>query len=146
MNPSQASGSAKETAFVTGAASGIGLAEDGFRVALLDQNPDAIWKAAASLQGEGWDAIAHAADIQDRPAIAASLSAEARIDVMVCAAGIAPMHSFLGITKEDLHTAVNVSPLGTFICCEEATRRIKSNERLTARKKEARRTCILRAS
>lgn len=65
---------------------------------------------------------------------------------MVCAAGIAPMHSFLGITKEDLHTAVNVSPLGTFICCEEATQRIKSNERLTARKKEARRTCILRAS
>lgn len=56
------------------------------------------------------------------------------------------MHSSLGITKEDLRTAVNVNPLGTFICCWEATRRMKPDDRLIARKKEARRTCILRAS
>lgn len=56
------------------------------------------------------------------------------------------MRSFLDITDEDFRTVVDVSPLSTFICCEEATRRMKPNDRLTARKKEARRTCILRAS
>ena len=75
-----------------------------------------------------------------------SLAAEARIGRLGAAANIGPMRSFLDITDEDFRTVVDVSQLGTFICCEEATRRMKPNDRLTARKKEARRTCILRAS
>ncbi|MFG0611736.1 SDR family NAD(P)-dependent oxidoreductase [Delftia sp. WSY_14] len=128
--------SLRETAFVTGAASGIGLAtarrlaEDGFSVVLVDRDPDALEQAAAQLVHSGHRATARAADVRDRPAVAAALDAEGRINVLVCAAGIGPMRAFDDISDEDFRQVLDVNLLGTFICCQEASRRMQPGGRI----------------
>ncbi|MBS0339380.1 MAG: SDR family oxidoreductase [Proteobacteria bacterium] len=126
----------KETAFITGAASGIGratarrLAEDGFRIVLIDRDRALVDDAMAEFLRNGYEAAAHAADVRDRAAIAAAFGAEARIDVMVNAAGIGPMRAFHEITDEDFREVVDVNLLGTFVCCQEAAKRMRTGGRI----------------
>ena len=93
-----------QTAIVTGAASGIGLAiarrlaRDGVRVALLDLNSDKLPVVAAELGGE---AVAWPLDLTQPEAVNAVISEIAgqfgRIDVLVNAAGIT------GLTQTPTH-------------------------------------------
>ncbi|MFE9249563.1 SDR family NAD(P)-dependent oxidoreductase [Streptomyces sp. NPDC007088] len=74
---------AGQSAFVTGGASGIGLAtarrlgQAGARVVLADYNKDGAEQAAATLKGEGVEAAAVAVDVTD----AASVEAAVRFTV-----------------------------------------------------------------
>jgi 3-oxoacyl-[acyl-carrier protein] reductase len=126
----------RETAFITGGASGIGratalrLAEDGFRVVVIDRNAAQVDTLLAELTQAGRDAAGHAVDVCDRPAIAALIAAEARVDVMVCAAGIGPARSFDDIRDEDFRAVLDVNVLGVFIAAQEATRRMKPGGRV----------------
>lgn len=83
---------------ITGGASGIGSAcaaafvQQGAAVILLDKNFDEAAQLAESLRGDGYQALAVAADITDNQAtgsaIKTSVEWKGRLDVLVCCAGI----------------------------------------------------------
>ncbi len=126
----------KETAFVTGAAQGIGrasarrLGQDGFRVIAMDRNAAAVRATAAALAGEGLEVVAGVADVCDRATVAAVLGAEARVDVMVCAAGIYGDAKFLELDEESFRRVLDVNVVGTFIPAQEAARRMGAGGRI----------------
>jgi NAD(P)-dependent dehydrogenase (short-subunit alcohol dehydrogenase family) len=109
-------------AFVTGAASGIGLAcaqrfaEEGAAVAGLDLAEPPAWK---SVVGVAPDASFHVADVRDeaaqRAAVAAALEAHGAIDILVTAAGVAgggPVHL---IDPAEWQRVQDVNLTGTFL-------------------------------
>jgi 2-dehydro-3-deoxy-L-rhamnonate dehydrogenase (NAD+) len=116
------------TALVTGAARGIGLAiaarlaADGARVALLDQDHDAV-EAAARAVGRG--ALALTADVtraNDVDAAVARVEREwGRLDVLVNNAGITG-RSFpiWELTDEDWRRVIDVDLTSVFLCCRAA--------------------------
>lgn len=114
-----------KVAFVTGAASGIGLAcavrfaREGATVAGLDVQRTPAWEQAA------WDGPAprlYVADVRDLAATEAAVAdvarAHGRIDILVTAAGTAgggPVHA-LAVEEWDRVQAVNLK--GTFLSCK----------------------------
>lgn len=126
----------KQTAFVTGGASGIGratvlrLAEDGFRVVAIDRNAQAIAQVVDEVTRAGLEAAGRIADVCDRNAITALLDAESRVDVLVCAAGIGPSRPFNEITDDEFRAVLEVNLLGVFISSQEAVRRMKPGGRV----------------
>jgi 3-oxoacyl-[acyl-carrier protein] reductase len=127
---------ALEVAFVTGAAQGIGLAtterlaHDGFRVVAMDRNADRLRQEVSRLSGMGLDVVAAPGDICDRASVAAVLGAQARVDVMVCAAGIYNDARFLDLTEEAFRSMLDVNVVGTFIPAQEAARRMQAGGRI----------------
>jgi NAD(P)-dependent dehydrogenase (short-subunit alcohol dehydrogenase family) len=87
-----------QVAVVTGGAQGIGfgiarrLGGEGARLALLDKNGPLAGEAVRTLEQEGSEALALAADVTQQPAVeqavAEVLKRFGRIDVLVTAAGI----------------------------------------------------------
>lgn len=126
----------KPTAFVTGAAQGIGLAtverlaQDGFRVVAMDRQAERLEEAMRSLQAAGRDVTAAAVDICDRAAVQAVLAAQPRVDVMVCAAGIYNDAKFLDLTEDAFRGMLEVNVIGTFIPAQEAARRMQAGGRI----------------
>jgi 3-oxoacyl-[acyl-carrier protein] reductase len=127
---------AQEIAFVTGGASGIGrattlrLAQDGFLVVPIDRNAKAIDLLLNELKDSGFAAMGHVADVCDRASIARILDTHARVDVMVCAAGVGPTCSFDDITDDAFRAVLEVNLIGVFIAAQEAVRRMKSGGRV----------------
>ncbi|WP_238367731.1 SDR family NAD(P)-dependent oxidoreductase [Mesobacterium pallidum] len=124
------------TAFVTGAAQGIGfaiaerLATDGFRTILIDRNAEAVAAAAARLAEAGHDCVARPADVTDRDGIVALLDAEARVDAVVTAAGLYWDRALFDLTEEDFRKMMEVNLIGTFILAQEAARRMTEGGRI----------------
>jgi 3-oxoacyl-[acyl-carrier protein] reductase len=123
-------------AFVTGAAQGIGLAttarlaRDGFRVVAMDRSGETLKSAVAQLQAQGLDVTDAAVDICDRGAVAAALSAEPRVDAMICAAGIYNDAKLLDLTEDAFRQMLEVNVIGTFIPAQEAARRMQAGGRI----------------
>jgi 2-hydroxycyclohexanecarboxyl-CoA dehydrogenase len=121
-------GSMSRVAVVTGAASGIGLAvarhlaEQGHRVALLDQQGDAVRQAAEDLRAAGATAVAAAVDVTDRPAVDAALQHVrdelGPVLIMVTSAGVEAFHSITDITIETWERILAVNLTGTFHCIQ----------------------------
>lgn len=121
---------ADKTALVTGAARGIGLAiatrlaADGLRVALLDQDGDAVEAAARSV---GRGALALVGDVTRTKdvdgAVARVESAWGRLDVLVNNAGITG-RSFpiWELSDEDWRRVIDVDLTGVFLCCRAAVK------------------------
>jgi 3-oxoacyl-[acyl-carrier protein] reductase len=134
--PLATNNSSDQTAFVTGAAQGIGLAtverlaQDGFRVVAMDRNAQRLREEAARLLGLGLDVVAAPVDICDRVSVAAVLDAQPRVDVMVCAAGIYNDARFLDLTEEAFRGMLEVNVIGTFIPAQEAARRMTAGGRI----------------
>jgi 3-oxoacyl-[acyl-carrier protein] reductase len=126
----------KEVAFVTGGAQGIGLAtvarlaRDGFRVIAMDRSADRLNPAVAALAAEGLDVVAATVDICDRAAVVAAMDAEARVDVVVCAAGIYNDMKVLDITEDAFRQMLEVNVIGTFIPAQEGARRMQPGGRI----------------
>jgi 3-oxoacyl-[acyl-carrier protein] reductase len=126
----------RETAFVTGAAQGIGLAtarrlaQDGFRVVLMDRSQEPLERACAELRTAGHDAVCALCDVCDRTSVAAAFAAESRVDVLVTAAGLYNDVRFLDLDEAQFRRMLDVNVVGTFIPAQEAARRMKSGGRI----------------
>ena len=119
-----------KTALVTGAARGIGLAiatrlaADGLRVALLDQDADAVPAAARAVGGDVLALVADVTRARDVDAAVARVErAWGRLDVLVNNAGITG-RSFpiWELTDEDWQRVIDVDLTSVFLCCRAAVK------------------------
>ncbi|NBM21246.1 SDR family NAD(P)-dependent oxidoreductase [Streptomyces sp. GC420] len=122
------------TAFVTGAASGIGracallLAEAGARIHCADLDADGLRETADRITGAGGEAVTHTLDVTDRPALTRAVRAGGRLDVMVTAAGIMHSSPVLETQDVDLDRILAVNFKGTLYAAQEAARVMLAQE------------------
>lgn len=114
-------------ALVTGAGAGLGsaiarrLAQDGFRLALVDRDRAGIDALAGALE----QARAFAADVTDERAIEATLDALGETpDAVVNNAGIVRFGPLLEHSVADFREVIDVNLVGTFIVARAAGRRM----------------------
>ncbi|WP_338499139.1 SDR family oxidoreductase [Streptomyces sp. SJL17-4] len=119
---------AHRTAFVTGAASGIGratavlLAQAGATVHCADRDEPGLKETVALIAREGGTAHPHPLDVTDRAALAAAVRAAGPLHVMVAVAGIMHTSSVLETRDEDLDRVLAVNFKGVLYACQEAAR------------------------
>jgi NAD(P)-dependent dehydrogenase (short-subunit alcohol dehydrogenase family) len=116
-----------KSALVTGAAGGLGaaiatrLANDGYRVAIVDTDEAAARAQAARLP----EAVAFAADVTDEAAVEAVLDAFGDVpDVLVNNAGIVRFGPLLEHSVADFRKVLDVNLTGTFIVTCAVARRM----------------------
>ncbi|MFI2205929.1 SDR family NAD(P)-dependent oxidoreductase [Streptomyces sp. NPDC020192] len=116
------------TAFVTGAAGGIGrasavlLAEAGATVHCADRDADGLHGTAAQIKDHGGTALVHVLDVADRTALAEAVRSCERLDVMAAIAGIMHSSPVLETRDEDLDRVLDVNFKGVLYACQEAAR------------------------
>ncbi|MEU2338804.1 SDR family NAD(P)-dependent oxidoreductase [Streptomyces sp. NPDC013172] len=116
------------TAFVTGAASGIGrasavlLAEAGATVHCGDLDTDGLHGTAALIKEAGGTAHTHTLDVTDRARLARAVRSCERLDIMAAVAGIMHRSSVLKTRDEDLDRVLAVNFKGVLHSCQEAAR------------------------
>ncbi|WP_135827708.1 SDR family NAD(P)-dependent oxidoreductase [Halorussus halobius] len=119
-----------KTAFVTGAANGIGrsiaerLGEEGASIVIADVDVEAADETAAAFADEGIEAEAIECDVSDREsvreAVDATLDAFGSLDVLVNNAGISVGERFEDITPEEWQQVMDVNLTGIYNCSAEA--------------------------
>ena len=117
-----------KTAFVTGAASGIGAAiadalnAKGVRVAVVDMNEEAARAKADALD----DAIALSCNVADaqsvEAAVKAAMDAFGRIDILVNSAGIVHLQPAEDLSLEGWQRTIDVNLTGSFIVAQTVGR------------------------
>ena len=116
------------TAFVTGAASGIGrasavlLAEAGAAVHCADRDPQGLHDTATLIKASGGTARTHRLDVTDREQLRQAVASCERLDVMAAVAGIMHSSPVLETRDEDLDRVLNVNFKGVLYACQEAAR------------------------
>jgi 3-oxoacyl-[acyl-carrier protein] reductase len=116
-----------QVAFVTGGASGIGLAvatalgRRGAQVAIFNRNAERAEAALSELRASGLEARAFPADIAKtesvEAAFAAALAAFGRVDVLVNNAGLTRDGLFLRMTDVQWDEVLDTNLKGAFRCC-----------------------------
>ncbi|MEV8315661.1 SDR family NAD(P)-dependent oxidoreductase [Streptomyces sp. NPDC059900] len=120
------------TAFVTGAASGIGrasavlLAEAGASVHCADRDTQGLHETATLIKAAGGTAHTHYLDVADRAqveqAVATATAVTGRLDVMAAIAGIMHNSPVLETRDEDLDRVLNINFKGVLYACQAAAR------------------------
>lgn len=120
------------SAFVTGAASGIGqriaigLAEAGATVGCVDREPAALEATVERISALGRRAVALAADVTDEQAVEEAVARHERdlgpLDVAVNAAGIANAAPTTEMGVEQWQRVIDVNLTGVFLCCRAQAR------------------------
>ncbi|MFJ8495107.1 SDR family NAD(P)-dependent oxidoreductase [Streptomyces sp. NPDC094038] len=116
------------TAFVTGAAGGIGrasavlLAEAGATVHCADRDADGLHETAALIKERGGAARTHPLDVTDRTRLGEAVQSCGRLDVMAAIAGIMHRSPVLETRDEDLDRVLAVNFKGVLYACQEAAR------------------------
>jgi NAD(P)-dependent dehydrogenase (short-subunit alcohol dehydrogenase family) len=119
------------SALVTGAGSGLGariaarLANEGYRVALVDTDKAAVEREAAALSG----AMAFAVDVTDEAAVEAMVAAlvdafGAAPDLLVNNAGIVRFGDLLDHSVADFRRVLDVNLTGAYIVTQKVARRM----------------------
>jgi 3-oxoacyl-[acyl-carrier protein] reductase len=121
-----------QVAFVTGGATGIGLATAhaltarGAQVAIFNRNQERARAAVAGLAAAGGTAHAFAADIADpasvEQAFSAALAQLGRVDILVNNSGITRDGVFLRMSDEQWAQVVDTNLGGAFRCCRAVVR------------------------
>jgi 3-oxoacyl-[acyl-carrier protein] reductase len=116
------------TAFVTGAASGIGrasallLAEAGATVHCADRDAEGLDETATLIKAVGGTARTHALDVTDRSRLRQAITSCERVDALAAVAGIMHSSPVLDTREEDLDRVLNVNFKGVLYACQEAAR------------------------
>jgi glucose 1-dehydrogenase len=123
-----------KVAIVTGAAQGIGeacairLAKEGAKVALCDVNDAAGAAVAKAIGAAGGNATFVHCDVAKpedvTAAIAATLKAYGRIDVLVNNAGVVDDAPFLDLPLEELDRVLSINLRGAFLMAQAAARQM----------------------
>jgi 3-oxoacyl-[acyl-carrier protein] reductase len=119
-------------AVVTGAAQGIGaaiarrLSHDGFGVALLDLQADAVQDLARELSADGRAAIALSCDVSSPDQVTSAFAAVGekwqRVDVLASNAGITRDHMFHKMPPEDWDAVIATHLRGGYLVAQAAQR------------------------
>lgn len=129
------------TAFVTGAAHGIGLAvakalaAGGANVAMVDDDADALQAALPSFSNAGMAArcLAMHADVSRRDdvndALGKAVAAFGGLDILVNNAGICPLTPFEQIDEAEWDRVLAVNLKGAFLCCQAALPHLRRSGR-----------------
>ena len=125
---------AGKTAFITGGASGLGLAtarrllREGARLALADVNADALRRVVDELAQPAGHVSHHALDVTDagqvEAAVAAAWQAHGAIDVLVNSAGVSFQGSVLDTPIEAWRRVLDINLTGTYLCTQAVARRM----------------------
>ncbi|MFF3350270.1 SDR family NAD(P)-dependent oxidoreductase [Streptomyces sp. NPDC002779] len=116
------------TAFVTGAASGIGrasavlLAQAGATVHCADRDPHGLDETAALIKDEGGTAHLHPLDVTDRARLQQAVESCERLDIMAAIAGIMHSSPVLETTEADLDRVLDINFKGVLYACQAAAR------------------------
>ncbi|MFC9960077.1 SDR family NAD(P)-dependent oxidoreductase [Streptomyces nigra] len=116
------------TAFVTGAAGGIGrasavlLAQAGATVHCADRDAQGLHETADLIKADGGIARTHHLDVTDRTALHQAVASCERLDVMTAIAGIMHSSPVLETRDEDLDRVLSVNFKGVLYACQEAAR------------------------
>ncbi len=126
---------AGRTAFITGAARGLGaaiargLAGAGARVVLTDLAFDAVEQAAGALRDEGLDAVALALDVRDEVAFQAAFDRAAAegggVDILVNNAAVSPPTPLWSIPAGEWDDVLAVNLRGCYFGCRIAGRHMR---------------------
>ena len=125
-------------AIVTGGSGGIGrptaerLAADGMAVVVhYSGNAERASEVVASITGAGGRAVAARADIGDEQEVAALFDTAEKefgaVDVVVNTAGIMLLSPLAETPLEDFDRMVRTNLRGTYLACQEATRRLRKS-------------------
>ncbi|OQD56421.1 3-oxoacyl-ACP reductase [Streptomyces phaeoluteigriseus] len=116
------------TAFVTGAAGGIGracavlLAEAGATVHAADRDTRGLHETATLIRDRGGTAHTHHLDVTDRARLRQAVDSCERLHVMAAVAGIMHSSPVLETRDEDLDRVLAVNFKGVLYACQEAAR------------------------
>jgi glucose 1-dehydrogenase len=123
-----------KVAIVTGASQGIGracavrLAKEGAKVAVCDVNADGGAEVAKAIVADGGQAVFVRCDVAKAEdvaaALAATLKAYGRVDVLVNNAGILDDAPFLDLSVEELDRVLGVNLRGAFLMAQAAARQM----------------------
>lgn len=116
------------TAFITGAAGGIGrasavlLAEAGATVHCADRDAQGLHDTTTLIKESGGTARAHHLDVTDREQLRKAVATCERLDVMAAIAGIMHSSPVLETRDEDLDRVLDINFKGVLYACQEAAR------------------------
>ncbi|WAL98241.1 SDR family NAD(P)-dependent oxidoreductase [Streptomyces sp. Je 1-369] len=118
------------TAFLTGAASGIGrasarlLAEAGATVHCADRDEQGLQETAALITKAGGTAYTYPLDVTDRAQVdrAIATAATPRLDILAAIAGVMHSSPVLETRDEDLDRVLNINFKGVLYACQAAAR------------------------
>ncbi|MCX4829835.1 MULTISPECIES: SDR family NAD(P)-dependent oxidoreductase [unclassified Streptomyces] len=120
------------TAFVTGAASGIGrasatlLAQAGATVHCADRDAQGLHETAALIKESGGTAHTHTVDVADHAqiaeAVASASATSGGLDIMAAIAGVMHNSTVLETREEDLDRVLAINFKGVLYACQEAAR------------------------
>ncbi|MDO8861607.1 SDR family oxidoreductase [Haliea sp. E1-2-M8] len=119
-----------KVAFITGAASGIGLAtvarlgREGAKVYASDINAELLARETARLSGEGLDIHTRVLDVTDetdcRAAVEECLAKFGRLDILCNVAGMVLTKNFLDVSAEEWDWVMTVNTRSVFVLCQAA--------------------------
>ncbi|MFJ4966242.1 SDR family NAD(P)-dependent oxidoreductase [Streptomyces sp. NPDC088729] len=116
------------SAFVTGAASGIGrasaelLAEAGAIVHCADRDEEGLRRTYELITATGRSARSHPLDVTDRGQVRDAVRAAGGVDILVASAGVMHTSSVLETRDEDLARVLAVNFSGVLYACQEVAR------------------------
>jgi meso-butanediol dehydrogenase/(S,S)-butanediol dehydrogenase/diacetyl reductase len=107
----------------------LGLARAGYALALVDIDPDGLARTAGELNGALLEVVQ--ADVRDKTQVDSAVARIAdrwqRLDVLVNAAGIIHISSFLDLPEAEWDAVVDVNLKGTFLVGQVVARRMLAN-------------------
>ncbi|MGW8888811.1 SDR family NAD(P)-dependent oxidoreductase [Streptomyces sp. NPDC055749] len=116
------------SAFVTGAASGIGrasavlLAEAGATVHCADLDEKGLRTTHHLITGSGGTAHTHPLDVTDRSQVRSAVARAGEVDILAAIAGIMHTSSVLDTEDEDFDRVLSVNFKGVLYACQEVAR------------------------